>query len=259
MADGAGAPPPPPPRTKWTRRVPHPVLTGHAASLSQARFESSEDKIQFFALKLLLSGGLDDTRPLLAGGLARAKHGRRGSKRRLPVRLPAKPPSEVSEASDSSGCSDSRLSSSHSEPSGSDTLSRPTAPASRGGGRGGGGRGGGGGGGGGGGARSGVEAGTNVPSSRLASDQVERKLEVFERKLADMESDAQRNFAQARAGPRGHGSPLRLLRRCAPARPEGERLKAVILCAQMQQSVVEMAEAVGGLARHARPPRPERF
>jgi hypothetical protein len=25
-------PPPPPPRTKWTRRVPHPVLIGHAAS-----------------------------------------------------------------------------------------------------------------------------------------------------------------------------------------------------------------------------------
>ena len=28
-------PPPPPPRTKWTRRVSHPVLIGHAASLSQ--------------------------------------------------------------------------------------------------------------------------------------------------------------------------------------------------------------------------------
>ena len=27
-------PPPPAPRTKWTRRVPHPVLTGHAASLT---------------------------------------------------------------------------------------------------------------------------------------------------------------------------------------------------------------------------------
>ena len=27
---------PPPPRTKWTRRVPHPVLIGHAASLTQA-------------------------------------------------------------------------------------------------------------------------------------------------------------------------------------------------------------------------------
>ena len=28
-----GRPPSPPPRTKWTRRVPHPVLIGHAASL----------------------------------------------------------------------------------------------------------------------------------------------------------------------------------------------------------------------------------
>ena len=25
---------PPPPRTNWTRRVPHPVLIGHAASLT---------------------------------------------------------------------------------------------------------------------------------------------------------------------------------------------------------------------------------
>jgi len=30
----AGLPPPPPRRTKWTRRVPHPVLIGHAASLT---------------------------------------------------------------------------------------------------------------------------------------------------------------------------------------------------------------------------------
>jgi hypothetical protein len=29
----ARSPPPPSPRTKWTRRVPHPVLIGHAASL----------------------------------------------------------------------------------------------------------------------------------------------------------------------------------------------------------------------------------
>jgi len=35
---GAAFPPHlPPSRTKWTRRVPHPVLIGHAASLSQAR------------------------------------------------------------------------------------------------------------------------------------------------------------------------------------------------------------------------------
>jgi len=30
----AVTPPPPPPRTKWTRRVPHLVLIGHAASLT---------------------------------------------------------------------------------------------------------------------------------------------------------------------------------------------------------------------------------
>ena len=30
----AQLPSPPPPRTKWTRRVPHPVLIGHAASLA---------------------------------------------------------------------------------------------------------------------------------------------------------------------------------------------------------------------------------
>ena len=36
MAAGACSPPPPPPlHTKWARRVPHPVLIGHAASLSQ--------------------------------------------------------------------------------------------------------------------------------------------------------------------------------------------------------------------------------
>ena len=33
-ADRRPPPPPPPPRTKWTRRVPHPVLIGHAASLT---------------------------------------------------------------------------------------------------------------------------------------------------------------------------------------------------------------------------------
>ena len=34
MPGGAPPPPPPPPRTKWTRRVPHHVLIGHAASLT---------------------------------------------------------------------------------------------------------------------------------------------------------------------------------------------------------------------------------
>ena len=33
-ASGESPPPPPPPRTKWPRRVPHPVLIGHAASLT---------------------------------------------------------------------------------------------------------------------------------------------------------------------------------------------------------------------------------
>ena len=32
--DARGGIPPPPPCTKWTRRVPHPVLIGHAASLA---------------------------------------------------------------------------------------------------------------------------------------------------------------------------------------------------------------------------------
>ena len=34
---------PPPPRTKWTRRVPHPVLIGHAASLPQVRADRLAD------------------------------------------------------------------------------------------------------------------------------------------------------------------------------------------------------------------------
>ena len=34
LATAGRAPPSPPPRTKWTRRVPHPVLNGHAASLT---------------------------------------------------------------------------------------------------------------------------------------------------------------------------------------------------------------------------------
>jgi hypothetical protein len=33
LGAAAPRPPPPPSRTKWTRRVPHPVLIGHAASL----------------------------------------------------------------------------------------------------------------------------------------------------------------------------------------------------------------------------------
>jgi len=37
LACAATDPPPLTPRTKWTRRVPHPVLIGHAASLPQER------------------------------------------------------------------------------------------------------------------------------------------------------------------------------------------------------------------------------
>jgi len=46
--------PPPPPGTNWTRRVPHPVLTGHAASqvakrpvpISERRFLATLDLVQ---------------------------------------------------------------------------------------------------------------------------------------------------------------------------------------------------------------------
>jgi ABC-type multidrug transport system fused ATPase/permease subunit len=37
LRDNVLPPPRPPPRTKWTRRVPHPVLIGHAASLPRRR------------------------------------------------------------------------------------------------------------------------------------------------------------------------------------------------------------------------------
>ena len=37
---------PPPSRTKWTRRVPHPVLIGHAASLSQVAITMRERLVE---------------------------------------------------------------------------------------------------------------------------------------------------------------------------------------------------------------------
>jgi len=40
----AAAPPPSPPGTEWTRRVPHPVLIGHAASLTRQRTRSTSAK-----------------------------------------------------------------------------------------------------------------------------------------------------------------------------------------------------------------------
>ena len=46
----APAAPRPPSRTKWTRRVPHPVLIGHAASLSQVRYVS--DSLCVFEFEL---------------------------------------------------------------------------------------------------------------------------------------------------------------------------------------------------------------
>jgi tRNA A37 threonylcarbamoyltransferase TsaD len=36
VAPAPPTPPPPPPRTEWTRRVPHPVLIGHASFLGGA-------------------------------------------------------------------------------------------------------------------------------------------------------------------------------------------------------------------------------
>ena len=38
-------PPPPFSRTKWTCRVPHPVLIGHAASLSQVALSAEVDAV----------------------------------------------------------------------------------------------------------------------------------------------------------------------------------------------------------------------
>ena len=58
----------PPPRTKWTRRVPHPVLIGHAASLSYAGF------LQRVLNDLPLSGESDDPdKPRGVGGGARGE------------------------------------------------------------------------------------------------------------------------------------------------------------------------------------------
>ena len=47
-------PPPPSPRTKWTRRVPHPVLIGHAAGLACRVRASSRSKCPTFLLLAIL-------------------------------------------------------------------------------------------------------------------------------------------------------------------------------------------------------------
>ena len=44
---------PPPLRTKWTRRVPHPVLIGHAASLSSGLGQpppDESDQLEHYAI-----------------------------------------------------------------------------------------------------------------------------------------------------------------------------------------------------------------
>ena len=41
--------PPHPSRTKWTRRVPHPVLIGHTASLSQVHVSLQDGARALFA------------------------------------------------------------------------------------------------------------------------------------------------------------------------------------------------------------------
>jgi hypothetical protein len=48
---GETAPPPPPPRTKWKRRVPHPVLIGHAAPLTGAQRRGARDRAQVHAVR----------------------------------------------------------------------------------------------------------------------------------------------------------------------------------------------------------------
>ena len=47
--------PPPLSRTKWTRRVPHPVLIGHAASLSQVEFAFRSAASGLFLAPIIVS------------------------------------------------------------------------------------------------------------------------------------------------------------------------------------------------------------
>ena len=49
VAGGGGAPPPPTSRTKWTRRVPHPVLIGHAAS---PQVDAADKKVKSLEARL---------------------------------------------------------------------------------------------------------------------------------------------------------------------------------------------------------------
>ena len=58
--------PPPPPRTKWTRRVPHSVLIGHAASLSQVRNYFAKSSLPH-GLKKAIGGSVGEAARLGTG------------------------------------------------------------------------------------------------------------------------------------------------------------------------------------------------
>ena len=72
-------PPPSPPRSKWTRRVPHPVLIGHAASLSQVSLAGDAHDARGRALSDPHSAAL--TALLAALARARARPPRRNRPR----------------------------------------------------------------------------------------------------------------------------------------------------------------------------------
>jgi hypothetical protein len=80
LGKGTELPPPPPPRTKWTRRVPHPVLIGHAASIWGGRGgkgEEEEDRKTTSSPCASTSGG-GDLEPMAdyCAGVARARNPR---------------------------------------------------------------------------------------------------------------------------------------------------------------------------------------
>jgi hypothetical protein len=68
---------PPPPRTKWTRRVPRPVLIGHAASLTQVRAPliGRINRGEITTLAELAAEGVDTGSPAGAGDDAGAAGG----------------------------------------------------------------------------------------------------------------------------------------------------------------------------------------
>jgi hypothetical protein len=69
------SPPPPPSRTKWTRRVPHPVLIGHAASLTPSLTPSVYHQEALEALAAF-GGFRDDGARRGAGAAPKAAGGR---------------------------------------------------------------------------------------------------------------------------------------------------------------------------------------